>query len=279
MSVLFKCSQGTSCLNVTFRTGPWTTESPLSCLVPRRRVFLLAGSLKFELSRSKRDHDGPVPRKPVTLRVGCSDAARNKTLNEAPALMQCGTFGTCLTAGRTGIGLQPRVSTRQRALSVKSASATDAHLLNSNFKDGEPATLGGTYSDAPRLTIGRKQSGSTHDAASSLPRFESTAVPALSLSGKTLSIELGGGGTRQTRPSPGWLCGCRRATPKRVTFTQEKQPLQVQILPVQFGAQVLLLLLFSPASSRGDLLFLLFFLFLLRVAAALPAEHEPRADR
>lgn len=35
------CSQSSSCQNVTFRTGPWTTESPLSCLLPRRRVFLL----------------------------------------------------------------------------------------------------------------------------------------------------------------------------------------------------------------------------------------------
>lgn len=97
--------------------------------------------------------------------------------------------------------LQPETCAEQAFVSSKAllsvclSTYEGPSLLGGN----EAATLGGTYSDAPRLTIGRKQSGSTQDAASALPRAESTALPAPKI-GKTLSIEL----CRSVSPSFGW---------------------------------------------------------------------------
>lgn len=132
----------------------------------------------------------------------------------------------------------------------------------------ESATLGGTYSDAPRLTIGRKQSGSTQDAASARPRAESTALPAPKI-GKTLSIRLRCGEIGITQRAP------EKRTP--ITAGLLHPVMQVRVLPAQSGVQVLLFFFFHQL-LLGGLVVSLFLSFPFKVGLPpLPASTSEGA--
>jgi hypothetical protein len=137
--------------------------------------------------------------------------------------------------------------------------------LGLSFSSTGPATLSGTYADAPLLTGGRKQSGGTQGQTQ--PYRPDKRV-------KTLSIELGGGGIGRRAPLK--RSAARRhdhRKPKRVTFTQENSNAGSNpALPVRCSSFTsLFLLTFAELRRSGDLrgasAFSFFgFLFLLRLS-------------